>query len=65
MPDGDLFADQFFSDFQTYVQRHYQDNRTVGWNGLIRENTTTNQDGYETFMSLLKRFVADVGPHDS
>ena len=63
-PDEDAFADYFFENFHSFVEAHYQDNRTVGWNGLIRENTTTEEEGYMMFISLLEKFAkrfASVG----
>ncbi len=55
--DDDAFADFFFENFHSYVQAYYQDNRTFGWNGLIRENTQTEEDGFKAFMSLLEQFA--------
>ncbi|MFY0692221.1 MAG: hypothetical protein JXR14_09915 [Paracoccaceae bacterium] len=55
--DEDAFADFFFESFHSFVEAHYHDNRTVGWSGLIRENTETDEDGFRTFMSLLEQFA--------
>ena len=55
--DEDAFADFFFEKFHSFVEAYYQDNRTVGWNGLIRENTDTEEEGFKEFMSLLEKFA--------
>lgn len=55
--DGDAFADFLFENFHSFVEAYYQDNRTVGWNGLIRENTKSEEEGFKVFMSLLEKFA--------
>lgn len=60
--DGDAFADLFFENFHSFVETHYQDTRTVGWNGLIRENTQSEEDGFKLFMSLLEKFATRFAP---
>lgn len=62
--DEDAFADFFFENFHSFVESYYQDNRTIGWNGLIRENTKTEKEGFRVFSSLLEKFAtrfASVG----
>jgi len=48
--DKDSFADHFFENFHSFVEQYYRDNRTLGWNGLIRENTLTDEDGFQKFV---------------
>lgn len=56
--DDDAFTTSFFENFHSFVETYYQDNRTIGWNGLIRENTLTDKDGFEMFLSLVETFAA-------
>lgn len=55
--DDDAFADFFFENFHSFVETHYPDTRTVGWNGLIRDNTQSEEDGFKMFISLLEKFA--------
>lgn len=55
--DEDAFADFFFENFHSFVETHYEVKRTIGWNGLIRENTQTDEDGFKIFMFLLEEFA--------
>lgn len=57
--DNDAFADHFFRNFHSFVEAYYQDNRTIGWNGLLRENTSSEEEGFRTFVSLLKQFASE------
>ena len=57
--DEDVFAGVFFEDFHSFVEEYYQDNRTVGWNGLIREKAETDEDGFRIFMALLEKFASE------
>lgn len=57
--DADGFADAFFGGFHAYVEQHYGDRRTIGWNGLIGENTSSEAESFEVFMSLLTAFAAE------
>ena len=57
--EGDNFADRFFDKFHGFVERHYGDNRTTGWDGLILANTSSAKEGCRIFMSLLRQFALE------
>ncbi|MEP1522219.1 hypothetical protein [Ascidiaceihabitans sp.] len=57
--DNDDFAEYFFEEFHGFVESHYSDNRTIGWNGLVRENTVSDNDGFQIFMSLVRQFASE------
>ncbi len=54
-PDNDVFADAFFEGFHDFVERHYGDNRTIGWQGLISEYESKERQ-FEKFMELTEEF---------
>ena len=56
--DDDAFADFFFQSFHGFVESYYQDDRTIGWNGLIYENTKTEEEGYKQFMILVRQIAS-------
>lgn len=58
-PDDDDFAEHFFDGFHVFVGKHLDDNRTIGWNGLIRENAPSDDERFQMFMSLFRTFASD------
>ena len=59
LEDGDDLADHFFDEFHGFVERYYRDNRTIGWDGLILANTSSDKEGFRMFMSLFRQFVSE------
>ncbi|HSM41501.1 MAG TPA: hypothetical protein VK862_12180 [Afifellaceae bacterium] len=57
--DNDQFADHFFEEFHGFVGRHYKDRRSIGWAGLIQENSGSEEEEFPIFMEFLRRFAAE------
>lgn len=57
--DGDAFAYHFFSKFHAFVEDHYGDARTLGWQGLISENASSEEEGFQRFMALVRQFAEE------
>ncbi|WP_171176624.1 hypothetical protein [Ruegeria sp. HKCCD8929] len=53
--DKDSFADTFFEEFHGFVESHYDDHRTIGWQGLICEYEGKDKQ-FEKFMELVEKF---------
>ena len=48
--------DTSFDDFSEFVARKYNEKRTVAWFHIIRYNTASDKDAFETFVRLFQMY---------
>ena len=57
--DNDEFAEHFFENFHGFVGGHYKDRRSIGWAGLIQENSASEEEEFPIFMGFVRQFAAE------